>query len=249
MEKRSSGGDAVEAELSAIGSLQDPVRRSLYRHVVAQPHDVSREEAAAAVGIQRQLAAFHLDKLVDAGLLETTYRRLTGRTGPGAGRPAKLYRRSASEHSVSLPPRQYDLAAELLADAVESAGDRPARTALTDVARRFGRRLGEEVRSRLGARASRERRLTALAESLDTFGYEPRREGSSVRLANCPFHALAEGHRELVCGMNLSLVRGVVEGMEAKDLEPCLDPRPGECCVTVRPSKPGKAGLSKMNGS
>lgn len=240
MESSSSDGGTVDAELSAIGSLQDPVRRSLYRYVVSQPDDVSREEAAAGVGIQRQLAAFHLDKLVDAGLLETTYRRLSGRTGPGAGRPAKLYRRSSSEHSVSLPPRQYDLAAELLANAVEEAGDRPARAALTDVARRYGRRLGEELRSRLGSRASRERRLTALSDSLGGYGYEPRREGKSVRLANCPFHALAEGHRDLVCGMNLSLVKGVVEGMEAKDLEPCLDPRPGECCVTVRPAKPRK---------
>jgi predicted ArsR family transcriptional regulator len=236
----STDGGALDAELSAIGSLQDPVRRSLYRYVVSQPNDVSREDAAAGVGIQRQLAAFHLDKLVDAGLLETTYRRLSGRTGPGAGRPAKLYRRSPSEHSVSLPPRQYDLAAELLADAVEEAGDRPARTALTEVARRFGRRLGEELRSRVGSRASRERRLAALSDSLGTFGYEPRREGSALRLANCPFHALAEGHRELVCGMNLSLVQGVVEGMESRDLEPCLDQRPGECCVTVRPVKPEK---------
>jgi predicted ArsR family transcriptional regulator len=240
VESPSSDGRSVDEELSAIGSLQDPVRRSLYRYVASQPADVSREEAAAGVGIQRQLAAFHLDKLVDAGLLETTYRRLSGRTGPGAGRPAKLYRRSSSEHSVSLPPRQYDLAAELLANAVEEAGDRPARAALTDVARRFGRRLGEELRSRLGSRASRERRLTALSESLDAYGYEPRREGSAVRLSNCPFHALAEGHRELVCGMNMSLVKGVVEGMEATDLEPCLDPRPGECCVTVRPAKPDK---------
>ena len=237
MDSPSTDGGTVDAELSAIGSLQDPVRRSLYRFVVSQPSDVSREEAAAGVGIQRQLAAFHLDKLVDAGLLETTYRRLSGRTGPGAGRPAKLYRRSSSEHSVSLPPRQYDLAAELLANAVEEAGDRPARAALSDVARRFGRRLGEELRSRLGSRASRERRLTALSDSLDAYGYEPRREGSALRLGNCPFHALAEGHRDLVCGMNQSLVNGVVEGMESRDLEACLDPRPGECCVTVRPTR------------
>lgn len=236
---RSDGGD-LDAELSAIGSLQDPVRRSLYRYVASQPGEVSREEAAAGVGIQRQLAAFHLDKLVNAGLLETTYRRLSGRTGPGAGRPAKLYRRSSAEHSVILPPRHYDLAAELLANAVEEAGDRPARAALTDVARRFGRRLGEELRSHLGSRAGRERRLTALADSLDGYGYQPRREGSAVRLTNCPFHALAEGHRDLVCGMNMSLINGVIEGMEAKDLVPCLDPRPGECCVTVRPARPEK---------
>lgn len=232
-------GNMADEDLAAIGVLQDPVRRSLYRYVAAQPGDVSRDEAAAAVSIQRQLAAFHLDKLVDAGLLDTSYRRLSGRTGPGAGRPAKLYRRAPGERMVSVPPRKYDLAAELLADAVEEAGDRSARLALTDVARRFGRRLGEEIRGRLGARASRERRLAALSESLEAYGYEPRQEGRSVHLSNCPFHMLAEAHRELVCGMNLTLVEGVVEGMQAGDLRPCLDPRPGECCVTV---KAGGAG-------
>ncbi|MDQ3979537.1 MAG: transcriptional regulator [Actinomycetota bacterium] len=225
----------LDEELTAIGSLQEPVRRSLYRYVVAQPADVSRDEAASAVGVQRSLAAFHLDKLVDAGLLEVTYRRLTGRTGPGAGRPAKLYRRSSVEHSVSLPPRHYDLAAELLAEAVEEAEDRPARESLVEVARRFGRRLGQELRARLNPRASRERRLIALAQALERYGYEPRREGRAVRLGNCPFHSLSERHRDLVCGMNLSLLEGVVEGMEGADIEARRDPRPGECCVTVAP--------------
>ncbi len=113
-------GAPLDRDLAAIGSLQEPVRRSLYDYVVAQPGDVSRDQAAAGVGVQRNLAAFHLDKLVEAGLLEVTFRRLTGRTGPGAGRPAKLYRRSGAEHSISVPPRQYDLAAELLAEAVEA---------------------------------------------------------------------------------------------------------------------------------
>jgi predicted ArsR family transcriptional regulator len=230
-------GHPPDDDLVAVGALQEPVRRLLYRYVAGQPGEVSRDDAAAAAGIQRQLAAFHLDKLVDAGLLETSYRRLSGRTGPGAGRPAKLYRRSPGERMVTLPPRKYDLAAELLADAVDEAGDKPARLALAEVARRFGRRVGEQVRATVGPRASRDRRMEALAASLDEYGYEPRREGRSVRLSNCPFHNLAEGHRELVCGMNLTLVEGVVEGMQAGDLRPCLDPRPGECCVTVNPAK------------
>lgn len=231
-------GNPPDDDLAAVGALQDPVRRSLYRYVVAQTGEVSRDQAASAVDIQRQLAAFHLDKLVEAGLLDTSYRRLSGRSGPGAGRPAKLYRRSPGERVVSLPPRKYDLAAELLADAVERAGDRPARVALAEVSLRFGQRIGEEIRSRLGPRASRERRLTALVESLDGYGYEPRREGTAVRLSNCPFHALADSHRDLVCGMNLRLIQGVVDGMQAADLRPCLDPRPGECCVTVSAGKP-----------
>ena len=227
--------DQLDDELAAIGALQEPVRRSLYRYVAAQQRDVSRDEAAEAAGIQRALAAFHLDKLVDAGLLEATFRRLTGRSGPGAGRPAKLYRRSSSDHSVSLPPRTYDLAAELLAQAVEDAGDRPARPSVTEVARRFGRELGEQVRAALGRRASRERRMGALAQTLDRYGYESRREGRAIRLGNCPFHALSEGHRQLVCGMNLSLLEGVVDGLGDGDLDARPDPRPGECCVTLIP--------------
>jgi predicted ArsR family transcriptional regulator len=224
----------LDDDLAAIGSLQDPVRRALYRHVAAQADDVSRDDAAAAVGVQRSLAAFHLDKLVEAGLLQATFRRLTGRTGPGAGRPAKLYRRSSSEHSVSVPPRQYDLAAHLLAEAVEEAGDAPPRESVAQVARRFGQRIGEELRGTLGARAGRERRLTALTETLRQYGYEPRLEGRTVRLSNCPFHSLSERHRGLVCGMNQSLLQGVVEGMESPDLDAHPDaPRPGDCCVAV----------------
>jgi predicted ArsR family transcriptional regulator len=224
---------SLDHHLGAIGALQEPVRRALYLHIASARDDVSRDQAAEAVGIQRSLAAFHLDKLVEAGLLETTFRRLTGRTGPGAGRPAKLYRRASSEHAISLPPRQYDLAAELLAEAVEQADDRPARSTLVEVARRFGRRVGDELRGRLTSRASRERRLAAVMEALEGYGYEPRREGGAVRLGNCPFHALAEGHRDLVCGMNHALIEGVTEGVDGGALEARQDPRPGECCVTV----------------
>ncbi|MGH9280087.1 MAG: helix-turn-helix transcriptional regulator [Acidimicrobiales bacterium] len=224
---------SLDERLASIGSLQEPVRRALYLYIAGERDDVSRDQAAEAVGIQRSLAAFHLDKLVDAGLLQTTFRRLTGRTGPGAGRPAKLYRRSSSEHTVSLPPRQYDLAAELLAEAVEEAGDRPARATLVEVARRFGRRVGAELRATQAPRASRERRLAAVIEELERYGYEPRREGRVVRLGNCPFHALAESHRDLVCGMNHALLEGVADGVDGGALEARSDPKPGECCVTV----------------
>ena len=217
----------------AIGSLQEPVRRALYEFVAGARDDVSRDQAAEGVGIQRSLAAFHLDKLVEAGLLETTFRRLTGRTGPGAGRPAKLYRRSSAEHSVTLPPRQYDLVAHLLAEAVEEAGDEPVRGTVAQVSRRFGRRMGEDLRSRATPRPTRERRLAALVDALEDQGYEPRREGSAVRLGNCPFHALTEDHTELVCGMNLALIEGVVEGIGDPALEAVPSPRPGECCVAV----------------
>lgn len=222
---------AAADDLAAVCSLNEPVRRALYDYVAAQSGEVSRNEAAEALGIQRPLAAFHLDRLVEAGLLEASFRRLTGRSGPGAGRPAKVYRRSSSERAVSLPPRHYGLAAELMAEALENAGNRPAGASLSRVARGFGHRVGEEVRARLSPRAGRQRRMAAVAEALDRYGYEPRPEGAALRMGNCPFHALSERHRDLVCGMNLSLLEGLVDALDESDLEARRDS--GSCCVTV----------------
>src|SRR5689334_18516051 len=86
-------------DFTAVAALADPVRRRLYRYVAAQQDAVGREQAAEGAGVPLHIARFHLEKLVDEGLLDTEYRRLTGRAGPGAGRPAKLYRRTAAEVS------------------------------------------------------------------------------------------------------------------------------------------------------
>src|SRR5690242_721676 len=195
--------DDRTTRLEAVAALAEPTRRRLYDHVVRQPEPVGRDEAAAAVGVPRATAAFHLDRLADDGLLEVTRARRTGRSGPGAGRPAKLYRRPGRTVSVSLPERRYDLAGELLAAAVEEAertGERPAA-----VLARRARGVGEEL--------GRGGRGLAVLEAC---GFEPRPAGAAddgaVVLANCPFHALAAGHTELVCGMNVRLVEGVLAG-------------------------------------
>ena len=226
---------AHDEDLAAVATLHDPLRRSLYQYVAAQPHEVGRDEAANAVGGSRAVAAFHLDRLAEAGLLEVSFRRLSGRSGPGAGRPAKLYRRSSHQHQVSFPPRQYELAAELFAQALDEPAARPARSNLSVVARRFGQSLGAAVRARLGARAGRKRRLEAVEQTLAEHGYQPYREGDAVRLRNCPFEALAGAHRDLVCGMNVAMVEGLVDGIAAPELDARFDPRPGQCCVAVGP--------------
>ncbi len=226
-------GQPEADDLAAVASLHDPLRRSLYRYVATQPHDVSRDEAAGALGMSRPVAAFHLDRLAEAGLLDVSYRRLSGRSGPGAGRPAKLYRRASRQHQVSLPPREYELAAELFARALEEPAARLARSTLSGVARRFGQSLGASVRNRLGRRTSRRRQLEVVEEALAGHGYEPYRDREDVRLRNCPFHALAEAHRDLVCGMNLSLFQGILDGLAVADLEARFDARPGECSVAV----------------
>ncbi|MDQ3871607.1 MAG: helix-turn-helix domain-containing protein [Chloroflexota bacterium] len=210
--------------LGAIALLDEPVRRALYEWVVAQPQPVGRDQAAAALGITRALAAFHLDRLARAGLLETEFRRLTGRSGPGAGRPAKLYRRSAHEVDVTLPARRYGLAAELFARALErGAADVGTVTA---VAREAGVAL---------ARGHRRAGKAGALEVLSDGGYEPVVDADgTIRLRNCPFHALASMHRGLTCGMNLSLAEGFLEGVGSPGLTAELDPQPGWCCVVLR---------------
>ena len=218
------------SEFSVFAVLDDPVRHRLYDYVTAQDHGVSRSEAAEAVGIQRTLAAFHLDRLVETGLLDVTFRRPAGRAGPGAGRPAKLYRRGAAEHQVSVPPRDYRGAAELLAEVVDVTGAEPE--------------LQRSARSR-GAAAGRAARRQAphapagdlVTGALSAQGYQPYRNGGDVRLRNCPFHVLASNHPPLICGMNLALLEGLLEGASAPGLSARLDPRPGECCVVLTPSK------------
>ena len=216
-------------DLAAIGLLDEPVRRRLYDWVAAQPEPVGREAAAAATGVSRGLATFHLDKLAEAGLLESSYRRLTGRVGPGAGRPARVYWRSPREFSVTVPERRYARAADLFASALERLGEGGPPPVLAEAARDMGERLGETSRRGSGR--------TRLLRALEQGGYEPITDAHAIiRLRNCPFDALAEAHRVLVCGTNLALATGIAAGARAEELEPVLDPQPGYCCVSFVPA-------------
>lgn len=228
----------MDDSISRVGALSEPLRRELYSYVVRQGGDVTRDQSAADLGISRSLAAFHLDKLVEEGLLEVSFRRLNGRTGPGAGRPSKLYRRAGRQLEVSLPPRQYELAAELLAQAVENARSPETLETLAATACRFGERVGEEARTRSTREGDEGDRLAAAADMLAGYGFEPySAEDGSIRLRNCPFHSLAQQHRALVCGMNLSLMQGVIAGLQVEGVEAALDPQPGMCCVVFRPQE------------
>ncbi|MEV7181947.1 helix-turn-helix domain-containing protein [Kitasatospora sp. NPDC093679] len=219
-------------DIDAIAVLQDPVRRRLYEYVAAQGREVGRNEAAEATGVARTLAAHHLDRLAEAGLLETGMRRLTGRSGPGAGRPAKVYTRAKVERSVSLPARDYRTAAELLAEAAEQAG---LDAGLCEAARR----RGEALRGSAAPCGGLDEAVAVLAAR----GYEPHVEDGGdagaaarvVRMRNCPFHAVAERFPPLVCGMNLALLEGLL-GADGP-VRARMDARPGECCVVVEDSK------------
>ncbi|MTE15007.1 helix-turn-helix transcriptional regulator [Nocardia aurantiaca] len=200
--------------IEAVALLQDPVRKRLYDYVAAADHDVSRDEAAEAVEIKRPLAAFHLDKLTEAGLLDAVFRRPEGRTGPGSGRPAKFYRRAGAEFAVTLPARDYRTVATVLAEVIEHEGfeEAIAKAAAAHGPALEGRELSEALRER---------------------GYEPYLEGDVLRLRNCPFHKLAVDFPPLVCGMNLALLAGpaAAAGWTAR-----MDPAPGRCCVSFSKS-------------
>lgn len=238
---RSAPGDArpasddLDSRLSRIAALGDPIRRALYRFVARQPAPVSRDDAASGVGVARHVAKFHLDRLEEDGLLEAEFRRPPGRGGPGAGRPAKLYRRAPGEVAVSLPERRYDLAGQLMADAITSAEREaiPVADALHSSATAFGHALGEAARHDAGEAASEEDLLVAAQGILTEYGYEPRQANDEVTLANCPFHALAQDYTDLVCGMNLALMQGFLAALDAPGVQARLDPAPGRCCVTL----------------
>jgi predicted ArsR family transcriptional regulator len=211
--------------LSALSVLDEPTRRAIFDFVRRSPVPVGRDEVSAALEIPRATAAFHLDKLGDQGLVEVEFARRGERSGPGAGRPAKFYRRSAREVSVHIPERSYDLAAELLAEAVDvavSTGESP-RDVLFRNARDFGLRVGSEY----------VQQQQPVEVPLARCGYEPRTDGADIALVNCPFHALAQRHTDLVCGMNLELISGMLNGMgSAQDAR--LAPAPDFCCVRIR---------------
>ncbi len=217
-----------DAQVAAVAALAEPTRRRLYEYVVRAPSPLSRDDVAGAMGVPRPTTAFHLERLVADGLLDVHYERRSGRTGPGAGRPAKLYRRAECSVSVSLPERRYDLAGDLLAAAVveaDQSGERPA-----SVLGRRAFRRGQE----LGAAAGVGR--DAVLGVLERHGFEPRVHDGEVTLVNCPFHALAEEHTELVCGMNLRFLEGVVDSVPDAGLGAALRPRPGRCCVRLEPA-------------
>ncbi|UXY32076.1 helix-turn-helix transcriptional regulator [Streptomyces sp. HUAS TT20] len=224
--------EAPRSAVSAVAALDEPTRRRLYDHVVRQPGPVSRDEAAEALGLARQTAAFHLDRLADESLLDVVYERRSGRTGPGAGRPAKLYKRSSEQVTVSLPERHYELAGRLLAQALEEseATGEPVRSVLHRKAYELGTQLPGPGRADV---------FTVLEEN----GFEPRRDGDAIVLGNCPFHTLAREHTQTVCGMNLHLLRGVLEGLAESGLQACLAPSPGHCCVRLEPASSPPTGV------
>ena len=214
--------EATTKQLSALAAISDPVRRSLFDFISHSDEPVSRDQAASAVKIPRATVAFHLDRLVDEGVLDVEFKRLSGKTGPGAGRPSKLYKLGQQNLEVSIPPRHYELAGELLASAVEEA-DRSGegvREVLSRVATETGRQIGVEAGS--------------LTVALENSGYEPCDDGNGgMILTNCPFHRLATSHTDVICHANLGLLQGVADGAQDSEHNVVFDPSAKHCCVRI----------------
>jgi predicted ArsR family transcriptional regulator len=219
------GGD----HLDNLSSLADPVRRGIYRFVVALGTGADRNQVGAAFELSRSLAAYHLDRLADDGLLVTRFEHRGTRRGPGSGRPSKIYERATTEFGVTLPPRDYSLAAQVMVRALESL-DAPGRAALTAAARSQGRQL----RRSLPELSSEGDPLAIAARQLEGCGYEPYRREDCLRLRNCPFDTIARDHRDLVCSMNLALLRAMMGAGPKAPVRVELEPEDGECCVTIR---------------
>jgi predicted ArsR family transcriptional regulator len=226
----------VDQQLTGLAGLGDPIRRALYRHVAERGVPVSRDEAAHAAGISRPLAAYHLDMLVDDGLLEPRYHRRSGRRGPGAGRPAKHYVRADRQLELSLPARDYAALAELLAHAVEADPSGAAKAALHRAAAALGAELGTEAASRTGPDGDPDQVRAAVRQALAARGYEPYDDpDGTIRLRNCPFDRIAAQHRELVCGANHAMLQALTDQVagDPPTVRTVLDPQPGRCCITL----------------
>jgi predicted ArsR family transcriptional regulator len=229
------GRSRLERQLAAISALREPTRRRLYKYVERQPRAVDRDEAAQAIGVSRALAAFHLDTLVRLRLLKAEYRRLHGRSGPGAGRTSKLYRRSRHQFEISLPHRNHELLARFLAG---SHGRDATNSAAPDAAREYGRSLGRRARQRIRGRVESQRLLRCVEDVLESLGFDPYRgDSGEVHLRNCPFDPLSRLYTPVVCGIGQALVRGVVDGVGPEHLRTALDEQPDRCCSVLEAIK------------
>ena len=230
----------------SLSALKDELRRNIYRFVRSSRRAVTREEVAREAGISTKLAAFHLDQLVDRGLLKFHYARPPGRSGPGAGRTSKYYEPSDAEIEVSIPQREYELAGSLLLKALQTQkpGESPRDAALR-VAGEAGWEIAEQLRNGLGRRrVGAERALSSIQAVLEEHGYEPYQSAKGeIRLKNCPFHHLSAQAPEWICGMNRSFIEGMARGLGNQSLEVCLEPSAPECCVCLRlPAKGRRSG-------
>lgn len=222
----------MKDHIDAIGLLSEPTRYRLYRCVIDSGEALNREEIVRRTGVSATNTKFHLEKLIDGELLVAEFRKPAERSGPGSGRPTKYFKRNPLHRSVNLPPRRFELLSSLLANAIAQSSR--TNQSVTHTARR----LASEAGHYLGSQSNGDPGTRRILSALTSIGYEPRPDNSRITLTNCPFHETAETQRDLVCGLNLALVDGVIRGADCAHAAATLDPCPGRCCVTISLSTP-----------
>lgn|SRR3954467_3940349 len=227
--------------IRAAAALAEDVRHRLYAFTRAARRPVTREEAAAAVGISRKLAAFHLDKLVAVGLLHYRF----GGGGPArVGRRPKVYEPADTDIQVSIPARRHDVLAGILVEALLTEQQHgTAKAAAAHAAHELGLTAAAAVRDRVEpGRMEAERALSLAEEIVSAYGFEPDRVATGcIRLRNCPFHPIVQRAPQLVCQLNHAFMVGVTEGLQAAAVDAVLAPVAGECCVELRERTPSPA--------
>lgn len=213
--------------IDAIGLLTEPARYQVYRCVIEAEDPPSRDEVAQRTGLGVGVVKFHLEKLAAAGLLVTEFHKPVERRGPGSGRPTKRYKRSPVHQSVDLPPREFGLLSRVLVEAIVQSARTGEPTTLV------AHRVAAETGYRLAYRSEGPTTTPQILGVLGSIGYEPREAHHAVTLANCPFHEAAETERDLVCGLNLALVSGILRGANCTSAQAALAPEPGRCCVSI----------------
>jgi predicted ArsR family transcriptional regulator len=224
-------------DIRSVAALEDELRRDMYLLIRRARTPLSREDVSRELGISVKLAAFHLDKLVDRGLLKAHFGRPKGRSGPGAGRSSKFYEPADAEVAVSIPGRDYELIGSVLAEALGAGGPQGTRAAI-EAARAKGFEIAQKVDRRLAK--SKPRPLLAADRRLKALEYEPYRvSGGEIRLKNCPFHGLASQASDVVCPINRGLVEGIVSGLDLSVEQVSHGPSNGDCCVALRSGRSG----------
>jgi predicted ArsR family transcriptional regulator len=200
--------------LEAIG---DRERRETLLFARAHQQPLTADEVAAAQGIHRNVARGRLERLAEAGLLIASFERRTGRTGPGAGRPAKTYRVAPELTAIEFPKRRYEQLIGLVVDALPERGRRER---LHEIGIAFGREFAREMRLR-SAKTFRTA-LDRVCAALGALGYqaaiaEMSGERAVITTATCPLRPLVRAHPALATldqGMWSALVARAFEGID-----------------------------------
>jgi predicted ArsR family transcriptional regulator len=224
-------------ELEAVG---DPDLREALLFARGRPSPVTADEVAEAQGIHRNVARSRLERLVEAGLLETAYERRSGRTGPGAGRPAKTYAVVPSLDAIEFPARGYESLLALLLDELPVEGR-------ADRLHAVGVAFGEQLARKAGLRASKTpaRAFEAMCKAVGSLGYQTSLEeaderGAVISTPTCPLRPLVRAHpeaAEIDRGMWAGLAAHALAGADVEQVEcetrDCLDDH-ASCRVLLR---------------